>query len=64
MQTGKDETGGRARQRDPFRCEYALAAAGVIVLGVALFDAFADRFELVGRSVIAAVGGSATAGRP
>lgn len=55
------EAGGkikRSQQRGPLRCEHAIAAAGLIVLGVALLDAFGDRFELVGRSVVAAVSSS------
>jgi len=61
MKETRMETGGKSRrrqQRGPLRCEHAIAVAGLIVLGVALLDAFGDRFELVGRSVVAAVSSS------
>jgi hypothetical protein len=63
-QSSVQEDPNRGTQRPHrfvFRCEHALAAAALLVLGVAVLDAFADRFDLLGRSVVAAVTAPANA---
>ncbi|MBW8271252.1 hypothetical protein [Caldovatus aquaticus] len=60
---GRDEgEGGRGQDRR-FRCEHALAAAGLLVLALAVYDTFADRFSMVGRSVVAALSSPAVTTR-
>lgn len=60
---GRDKARSGRNQGRPFRCEHALAVAGLLVLGLAFYDTFADRFTVVGRSVVAALSSPAATTR-